>query len=228
MPKLTLCFKGHFIGLHNLGDESVTIGRATDAGIHIESLAVAEQHALIQIKKEQCHISPIDDNRVWVNHHPISEPTVLSHGDIIQIGKHELFFSENTTSMNTPTHKGNVHRINQPERQLDRAKNSFDQLLDSINTLPTGTVQILSGQHLGKIIPLQRGLTRLGLTGNECAVIAHRDDGYYISHLEGDTPPKVNNQSIGNSSMRLREGYEIQLGNIRMRFHEEIEQSAAM
>lgn len=228
MPKLTLCFKGRFIGLHNLSETTATIGRAADAGIHIESLAVAERHALITLNNEQCHISPIDDNKVWVNHHPLTTATQLSHGDIIQIGKHELFFSEDTIGLNPTFLKGNVHSINQPGRQPGVSKSAFDKLLHSINTLPTGTIQILSGRHLGKIIPLQRGLTRLGLTGNECAVIAHRNDGYYISHLEGDVPPKVNNQSIGNSCVRLREGNEIQMGNIRMRFHEEIEQSAVM
>jgi len=228
MPKLTLCFKGRFIGLHNLSETTATIGRAGDAGIHIESLAVAEQHAVITLKDEQCHVCPIDDNEVWINHQPVTTPTQLSHGDIIQIGKHELFFSDNNVGLDPSFLKDNVHPINSPGQQPEITKNAFDQLLHCINTLPTGTIQILSGRHLGKIIPLQRGLTRLGLTGNECAVIAHRDDGYYISHLEGDTPPRVNNQTIGNSCVRLHEGYEIQMGNIRMRFHEEIEQSAAM
>jgi predicted component of type VI protein secretion system len=224
MPKLTLCFKGRFIGLHNLSESSVTIGRAPDTGIHIESLAVAERHALLTLEQEQCHVSPIDNHEVRVNRRPVAEPTLLCHGDVIQIGKHELIFSDDTTGLN-PALTQNVRPIAPPQGRPD--KDTLEQLISSIDTLPNGTIQILSGRHLGKIIPLQRGLTRLGLTGNECAVIAHRDDGYYISHLEGDTPPLVNNRSIGDSSVRLREGDEILLGGTRMRFHERIEQSAA-
>ncbi|WP_428604815.1 FHA domain-containing protein [Sedimenticola sp.] len=225
MPKLTLCFKGRFIGLHNLAAGSNIIGRDVDADIHIESLAIAGRHAQITIKSEQCHISPLDDNLIRINQRPVSEETQLAHGDTIQIGKHELFFADDVIEL---APRDNVHAIGDPDRKPRTADNAFDQLISSINTLPSGTIQILSGRHLGKIIPLQRGLTRLGLTGNECAVVAHRDDGYYISHLEGDVPPKVNNRSIDNRSVRLEDGCEILLGNTRMRFHEEIEQSAAI
>lgn len=214
--------------MHNLSETNAIIGRATDADIHIESLAIAEQHALVTLKNEQCHIAPLEDNRVQLNHRPVTAPTPLSHGDMIQIGKHELFFSENSMGLDTKSITDNVRSIDSTERKQEKAQNPFDRLLQNINALPSGTIQILSGGHLGKIIPLQRGLTRLGLTGNECAVIAHRDDGYYISHLEGDTPPRVNKQSIDSRCVRLHEGDEIQMGNIRMRFHEEIEQSAVI
>jgi len=228
MPKLTLCFKGRFIGLHNLAETTATIGRATDADIHIESLAVAERHAMVTRLENQCQIAPIEENKVLVNHRAITTPTPLSHGDSIQIGKHELFFSENSIALNPASLKNNVHSLKPASRQRESADSAFDQLLNNLNTLPSGTVQILNGGHLGKIIPLQRGLTRLGLTGNECAVIAHRNDGYYISHLEGDEPPRVNKQSIANRCVQLHEGDEIQMGEIRMRFHERIEQSAVI
>lgn len=228
MPKLTLCFKGRFIGLHNLSGTAATIGRAADADIHIESLAVAERHALITLRNEQCQIAPIRENQIRVNHRIITTPTPLAHGDIIQIGKHELFFSESSLELDPGSLKHNVHAISSRAQRRESANEAFDQLLDNLSSLPSGTIQILSGGHLGKIIPLQRGLTRLGLTGNECAVIAHRDDGYYISHLEGDAPPMVNNQSIANSCVRLHEGDEIRMGDIRMRFHEQVEQSAAI
>jgi predicted component of type VI protein secretion system len=227
MPKLTLCFKGRFIGLHNLTETTATIGRAPDAEVHIESLAIAERHALIKQVKERCLITPIAEHKTWINRRLIDGPTQLNHGDIVKIGKHELFYSESATDLNRSA-KDNVEQINHRRKLSPAVCQSLDQLVNNLNTLPSGTIQILSGSHLGKIIPLQRGLTRLGLTGNECAVIAHRNDGYYISHLEGDTPPKVNNRSIGNHTVRLQEGVEITLGNTKMRFHEEIAHSAAI
>ncbi|TVO79036.1 FHA domain-containing protein [Sedimenticola selenatireducens] len=227
MPKLTLCFKGRFIGLHNLTETTATIGRAPDAEVHIESLAIAERHAIIKQVKERCLITPIADHKTWINRRLIDGPTQLKHGDIVKVGKHELFYSESATDLNRPVND-NVEHIHRHQKLSPASCQSLDQLVNSLNTLPSGTIQIISGSHLGKIIPLQRGLTRLGLTGNECAVIAHRNDGYYISHLEGDTPPKVNNRSIGNHTVRLQEGVEITLGNTKMRFHEEIAHSAAI
>lgn len=227
MPKLTLCFKGRFIGLHNLTETTATIGRAPDAEVHIESLAIAEQHAQIKQIKERCLISPIGENKTWINRHLLEEPTQLAHGDIIKIGKHELFFSESATDLDRKL-SSNVQAITTRKKRTTASCQSLDELVQNINTLPSGTIQILSGRHLGKIIPLQRGLTRLGLNGNECSVIAHRHDGYYLSHLEGDTPPKINNRSIGNHTVRLEDGQEIILGTTKMRFHEEIAQSAAI
>lgn len=227
MPKLTLCFKGRFIGLHNLSSQRATIGRAAACDIHIDSLAVADQHAAIALEQDCCRVSPVEDAPVYVNQQLIQEPTRLSHGDSLQIGKHELFYSDCITNLNLDKPKKSSAQNIKSHHQANR-RDPFEQLVSSLSSLPSGTIQILSGRHVGKIIPLQRGLTRLGLSGNECAVIAHRNDGYYLSHLEGEIPPKVNSRCIGNRSVRLQDGQEIQLGSIRMRFHEAIEQSAAM
>ncbi len=223
MPKLTLSFKGRFIDLHNLTQQSTTIGRAEACDIRIDSLAVAPLHACIELVSGACQVSPADDQPVYVNQRLIRESITLSHGDCLRIGKHELIFSDCITDLNPQK-----SRTTPPKKAPHADSNPFERLVSNYNTLPSGSVQILSGQHVGKIIPLQRGLTRLGLSGNECAVIAHRDDGYYLSHLEGKRSPRINRRSIGNRSVRLHEGAEIELGSIRMRFHEAIEQSAAM
>ncbi|MCW8906055.1 MAG: FHA domain-containing protein [Sedimenticola sp.] len=227
MPKLTLCFKGRFISLHNLSTGCATIGRAPECEIHIDSLAIADRHARIDLLAKGCQVTPLPDATVYVNQRKIDQPALLAHGDCLRIGKHELFYSDCITDLNQDIRQEKrSNGTNGRPRQSRR--DPFDRLLNNLSILPTGSVQILSGRHVGKIIPLQRGLTRLGLNGNECAVIAHRNDGYYLSHLEGDIPPKVNSRSIGDHSVRLKEGHEIQLGGIRMRFHEAIEQSAAM
>jgi len=227
MPKLTLCFKGRFISLHNLSAGSATVGRAPQCEIPIDSLAIADRHARIELEQGRCRVTPLTDAPVYVNQRQIEGPTLLSHGDRLRIGKHELFYSDCITDLNRdPQHEKGSRKMTGSRGET--SKDPFERLVNSLSTLPTGSVQILSGRHVGKIIPLQRGLTRLGLNGNECAVIAHRDDGYYLSHLEGESPPRVNSRSIGDHSVRLQEGHEIQLGGIRMRFHEAIEQSAAM
>ncbi len=51
------------------------------------------------------------------------------------------------------------------------------------------------------------------------AVIAHRNDGYFLSHLEGEASPKVGDTSIGDKAWQLNEGDVIQIGNIKMQFY---------
>ena len=62
-------------------------------------------------------------------------------------------------------------------------------------------------------------MARLGKTGKESAIISRREDGYHIAHLEGDTPPRVNDVSIGDSSQLLRDGDRVHIGNLELPFY---------
>ena len=79
---------------------------------------------------------------------------------------------------------------------------------------------------MGKIISLYPPLVRLGLTGRECAMVSRRRDGYYLSYLEGEKPPLVEGQSIGEQSVLLQDGDIIRLDGIEMRFYEDTAQAA--
>ena len=82
-----------------------------------------------------------------------------------------------------------------------------------------GWLQILNGQNLGKTLSLNRSMTNLGKPGVATAVITKRGDGYFISHLEGKFPPTVGNESIGDRSIKLKDGDTIKIGNIKMQFY---------
>jgi hypothetical protein len=223
MPKLTLFFKGLLIDSFPLKD-TLVIGRNPNCQIHIDSLSIAPKHAeIVLIGRNWIIRSTSKSESTLINHSPLQEQQRLVHGDHLQIGKYTLSFSEDAVEPDyLPTN--NDHKYILP---LDHNP-KLDRLTDSINQLPEGCIQVLNGQHVGKIIPLQKSLTRLGLTGNQCAIVAHRSDGYYIAHLEGDTPPKVNHTSIENNSIQLKDGQIIELGKTRMRFYEEMLQPVAI
>ncbi len=222
MPKLTLFFKGLVLDSFSL-TESLIIGRNPNCAIHIDSLSIAPKHAEVFLENGKWAIRSISDTKkTLINHTAVSQQH-LRHGDHLQIGKYTLSFCEDATqpayTPATPLPTQQVIKQSSPQ---------FEHIVDSIKQLPEGCMQILNGPHVGKIIPLQKSLTRLGLDGNQCAMIAHRGEGYFISHLEGDTPPKVNHTSIENSSMRLEDKQIIELGKTRMRFYEEILQPVAI
>jgi hypothetical protein len=77
----------------------------------------------------------------------------------------------------------------------------------------------MSGSHIGRTIRLDRAMTRLGKNGQASAMIARREDGYYISHLEGDTPPEVNDRSIADTSHSLRDGDRVRIGRLELHFY---------
>ena len=98
---------------------------------------------------------------------------------------------------------------------------SFNKLVRDLDALPTGFVQVINGEYIGRIISLNRSMTRLGLSGNTCAVVANRgDEGYFLTPLEGDSYPLVNGEPTGDATIQLSEGVIIEIDGIQMKFHQ--------
>lgn len=86
--------RGPQIGtVYYLGDGTKKIGRNPQCDIFLNDMTVSRLHAVIKKKGNQYRI--IDKNSfngLWVNNEEISEETVLSQGDVVQIGVFCLVF----------------------------------------------------------------------------------------------------------------------------------------
>ncbi len=97
---------------------------------------------------------------------------------------------------------------------------AFDQIIRDLDTMTPAFLQVISGEHIGRIIPITQSMTRLGLSDTACAVVVNRGkDGYFLSHLEGKVQPLVNGIPTGNSSIHLTEGALVEIDGIQMKFH---------
>jgi hypothetical protein len=210
MPKLTLSFKGHVIDVYHLEKKETCIGRDESCDITIDSLAVAPQQALIRQSSDQEYQLEAMDQEfpVMLNHEKI-EASLLSHGDVIQVGKHTLSYSDDVMGLGADLDTSSD--ANEENDQGD------DPLIDSADS--GSMLQIMNGENFGRIIPLSRNMTRIGHAGGDCAMISKRDEGYFLSLLEGQNPPRVNKISIGNGTHRLNDGDIIEVGGIKMQFH---------
>lgn len=85
-------------------------------------------------------------------------------------------------------------------------------------SLPLGAIQILSGNNAGKELELTKGLTTLGKPKIQVAVIARRPQGYFITHVEGETFPVINGISVGAQAQALKDYDVIELAGIKMTF----------
>lgn len=196
MAKLTLSFKDKKLKMFPLSGPELIIGRAPECAIQIDSLAIQPQHARIFIDGDYYCIEGLHpEEPIQINHKAIPEVTVLQDGDHIQIGKHTLSFSSE------PASEG-VQLNHAPARQV-----------------VSGWLQIMNGSHLGRTIRLDRAMTRLGKMGQESAIIARREDGYHIAHLEGDATPEVNGKLIGENSHTLRDGDRVRIGHLELSFY---------
>jgi len=132
----------------------------------------------------------VNDTRIETAH-------TLTDGDRIQIGKHTLTYSvepiqalqETPAPPQTPLY---------PDAR--------------------GWLQIQSGSHLGRTIRLDKAFTRIGSAESNLAVIAHRNDGYYLSHLNGEQTPLVNEQEAGESTYKLCNGDRVNVGELQVQF----------
>ena len=200
MFKLTLSFKGRILKVCHASGADVAIGRSPDCDLQIDNLVVSPVHARLAVVSGVPTLTDTSqEGGILVNGKRLDgDRCNLAHGDTILIGKHTIAVAR--------------------DHQAAAAEQSEPVLG---KTLAQGWLQFLSGPKLGRTIRLDRTLVRLGKAGSQSAMIANRTDGFYISHLEGETPTLVGSEQVGEQSVRLHDGDTIQIGETRMLFFTE-------
>ncbi len=131
----------------------------------------------------------------------------------------------------TPTVPGGA-TASEPHRvSLTRSRNGEDSAGATDNGLalpsaapaasaagPAATIQILNGPNAGKELMLSKALTTLGRPGVQVAVITRRQQGYYITHVEGSSFPVVNGKALGLDATALTNHDIIELSGTKMEF----------
>jgi len=207
VAKLTLTFKNKVIRSHRLEtDVPIHIGREESNEICIDSLAVAPTHAVVECNKQgETIIKQLNDAFPLTVNDRTGHQHQLNEGDRISIGKHVLQYSDAT--------------IPQELSQNSQFQPAWlDQEIELSGKAPEANLQILNGKHIGRLIPLKRGLTRLGKTGSGIVVIAKRKGGYFVSPLESEQAIRVNSHSLGQQTIRLSHGDTLEIDETTMQF----------
>ncbi|MDH3947944.1 MAG: FHA domain-containing protein [Gammaproteobacteria bacterium] len=223
MSKLTLSFKGTVLRVFPVLKGSMLIGSDPKCTLHIDSLAIEPQHARLDTQGDTTVLVDLDTQAgTFINNEPIKKQ-MLKDGDVIRVGKHLLTYQYESVPL----------QDEEPSVELDTQE--LELMPEAADTLSGGSnqaapekvndegkrlawLQIMNGQNLGKTISLNRSMTNLGKPGVATAVITRRNDGYFLSHLEGDKPPLVDEKPIGTHSHKLIDGDTVQIGNIKMQF----------
>ncbi|MBT6993303.1 MAG: FHA domain-containing protein, partial [Gammaproteobacteria bacterium] len=118
MPgKLEFSFNSSKLGEFPLDQEVMTIGRKEDNDIRIENLAVSGHHAKLLTIFDDSFLEDLDStNGTFVNGKAI-EKHPLKHGDVITIGKHELRYFNEASSLGMDEDKTVLIR-RQPEASI--------------------------------------------------------------------------------------------------------------
>lgn len=206
MAKLTLTFRGKSLQAITLKPGEIGIGRDPSNLLHIDSLAVAPQHAVVESTPEQHVIREVDSRfPVFVNDKKVVEHA-LNHGDRITVGKHVLFYIKDDTFRS----EGQAEPDPEPEVWTDTDAKFFD-----------GSLQVLNGRQIGLLIPLKKSLVRLGKEGAGVVIIAKRKNGYFISPLAEGTLLTVNDNPVKDQAVLLSDGDLIKINDSLMQFFQE-------
>ena len=202
---------------------SVLIGSDPKCTVHIDSLALQPQHARLDTQGDTSVLVDMNTEAgTFINNKPIKKQ-MLKDGDVIRVGKHLLTYQYESVPLadEEPSVEIDTQELElAPDITQTPAEDNNQVAAEKVNDegKRLAWLQIMNGQNLGKTISLNRNMTNLGKPGVATAVITRRNDGYFLSHLEGDKPPLVDNKPIGTHSYKLIDGQTVQIGNIKMQF----------
>jgi len=208
MAKFTIFFKDKAIQSYIYDSGVIRIGRDSSNDLVIDNLTVAPVHALVNIDGDNCRIKQLSDRHPLIINHEKVEETFLENNNVISIGKYSIVF--NTTESITPKEK--------PFSSNNKDVESLNlQLEDKVN-IPDGNLQIMDGEHIGRILPLKKSMTRLGHAGSGVIIISKRKDGYFMSSLETHMNILINQQPLADKTIQLKTNDIITINNISMQF----------
>lgn len=200
MAKFTVFFKDAPIQSELFESGVIHIGRDTTNDIVIDSLAVAPAHAAVILNDNEVLIKQLNEEFPLLVNGIKTKECALKNNDKISIGKHFIIFNVSEVSFSKPAN-GGVEI--EPEQKMGPLE---------------ANLQIVGGQHIGRLIPLKKSMTRLGGSGKGVIIISKRKDGYFISALESHPSIKVNNQPLGDSTLKLENNDRIVIDNTPMQF----------
>ena len=225
MAKLILSMDGLVLKEIPLNKERLSIGRKAHNDVQIDNLAISGEHAVVVSILNDSFLEDMNStNGTQVNGQPIKKH-FLRHNDVIELGKYKLkYMNDPTASVNEDQPKGAAARSAaaqapvELELEHDGHKPTVSNVGLASSSIPTAAIQLLNGANAGKELELTKKLTTLGKPGLQVAVITMRQNGYFITHVEGKQPPTVNSQPLTAQAQLLCDHDVIEIAGTKMEF----------
>jgi pSer/pThr/pTyr-binding forkhead associated (FHA) protein len=236
MARLVLSLDNQVLAEYNMNKERYTIGRLPDNDIRIDNSAVSGHHSLIINILNDSFLEDLNStNGTYVNGKLIKKHA-LQHGDVVTVGHHQLRFVEDDEAQDEFEKTMVIQPSSRPAAEkMQAAKDRAEKVsadmsasgvrkgLDGKTPVKKAKLQVLSGSFAGRELELNKALTTLGRPGIQVAAITRRQDGFFIVHVDSDTPnnyPLVNGTAIGSQARKLTDNDVIQLAGVKMGFFE--------
>jgi len=78
--------------------------------------------------------------------------------------------------------------------------------------------KVINGLSAGLEMPVLKAVTTFGKPGVSVVAVSHRRDGFYVAHLDGEDPPTLNGDRLGDQPVRLTDHDVLEIGGTQMLF----------
>lgn len=215
MARLILSSNDGIVKEYPIDKEIFTIGRKTDNDIHINDLAVSNNHAKILSIFNDAFLEDMGStNGTYIGKHRIDKHA-LQDGETFTIGKHKLTYVNSDVEDGRTDFENTMIMRAQPVQADHEIKTAPGNI-----TPGPAKLLLISGANAGKELQLTKILTTLGKPGLQVAAISRRPTGYFIIPVDGgkdNNSPLVNGSETGRQHL-LNDGDVIEIAGISMRF----------
>jgi len=223
LAKLVLSLNGTVLQQRFVDQACISIGRDAGNDIVIEDPLLSRQHArIVSVGEDQIVEDLQSSNGTLVNGSPVSRQ-ILQHRDVIELGRHHLRYLSSRVASDVDFERTML--IKALPRDGGPAEGGPVLGVQAVRTartrLPEGCVKVLAGlgqYAVGDSVPLDRVVATFGIPGEQLFVITRRPPSYFLTHVEGPRPPRVNQQAIGGEARALHDGDLIEGAGYRLEF----------
>jgi len=230
MTKLILSMDSLVLKEIQLNKERISIGRKPSNDVQIDNLTISGEHALITTLLGDSFVEDLDSTNGTVVNGKQIKRHALKHNDLIEMGKYAFKFITEVEDDAVPVDSGD----NVVEVWANKSENSdnfgvISMLGSNLHSVPgqaneekqgvqLAAIRILEGPSAGKGMDLTKPRTTLGSANVQVVAIVRHPDGYYLLHVSGQTPPKVNEIPLANNQL-LHDKDVLEIAGARMEFY---------
>jgi FHA domain len=224
MAKLIVSQNGEVTGNYFIDKPTFTFGSLADSDVCIAVQGVSRAHARITSVSNDDILEDLNStNGTLVNGKRIARH-ILQNDDVIEIADFRIRYRSHRAADGPSFDRTMVIEALVPEGAAASQPAGVVALATGKKARQfregdrLGLVKTLKGAHAGQETELPEILRTFGIPGTQVAVINRRPHGYFITHVEGKKPARVNGKSIGTKPRPLASNDLIEVGDERLLF----------
>lgn len=217
--KLILTLDGAILKEYPVDKDSISIGRRHGNDIQINDMTVSGRHALITALVGNTYVEDLGSTNGTLLNGKRVRKLLLKHGDVIQIGTHQLTYFCEEQAEYEPT------MFIKAEMAETQPIATEDKATEATRGTRLAAVRILNGPMAKSILELRKPFNTLGYKGIKMAMITRTNTGYSIFAIKSTKGrrstdvPLVNGKPIDTKDRQLHDRDIIEMAGFQMEFY---------